>query len=74
VESRHITDPETTKSYTIKRYFSEKAAGEDENSFRHAKIVLRPDNKDFADIVLPEGAIDGEFHVVAEWVEVLAEG
>ena len=71
VESRHIRDPETSKSYTIKRYFSEKAAGEDENSFRHIKIVLKPDNKDFADIVLPEGTMDGEFHVVAEWVETL---
>ncbi|MFH1288230.1 MAG: S24/S26 family peptidase [bacterium] len=69
VESRHINDPETSKSYTIKRYFSEKAAGEDENSFRHTKIILKPDNKDFDDIVLPEGTEEGEFHVVAEWVE-----
>ena len=71
VESRHITDPETTKSYTIKRYFSEKAAGEDENSFRHTKIILRPDNRDFDEIILPGGTHEGEFHVVAEFVEVL---
>jgi len=71
VESRHINDPETSKSYTIKRYFSEKAAGEDENSFRHTKIMLKPDNKDFDGIVLPEGTTEGEFHVVAEWMEVL---
>ncbi|MBU4343038.1 MAG: S24/S26 family peptidase, partial [Candidatus Omnitrophica bacterium] len=72
VESRHITDPETMKSYTIKRYFSEKTAGEDEDSFRHTKITLKPDNKEFPDIVLSEGTSEDEFHVVAEFVEVLA--
>lgn len=70
VESRQITDPEITKSYTIKRYFSEKAAGEDEDSFRHIKITLKPDNKEFSDIVL-EDVQEGDFHVVAEFVEVV---
>ena len=69
VESRHITDPETMKSYTIKRYFSEKIATED--TFRHIKIILRPDNKDFQDIVL-ENVQEGDFHVMAEFVEVLS--
>ena len=68
VDSRHITDPETMKSYTIKRYFSEKVTTED--TFRHAKIILRPDNKDFQDIVL-ENVQEGDFHVVAEFIEVL---
>ncbi|OGX39611.1 MAG: hypothetical protein A3D87_01480, partial [Omnitrophica WOR_2 bacterium RIFCSPHIGHO2_02_FULL_50_17] len=71
VESRKILDPETNTSYTIKRYFSEKAAGEDENSFRHKKIILRPDNKDFDDIVL-ENVREDEFHVAAEFVEVVS--
>jgi len=69
VESRHITDPETMKSYTIKRYFSEKVTTED--TFRHVKIILRPDNKDFQDIVL-EDVQEGDFHVVAEFVKVLS--
>ncbi len=72
VESRRISDPETMKSYTIKRYFSEKALGEDTDSFRHTKITLKPDNKDFQDIVL-ENVKEGEFHVVAEFVEALGE-
>ena len=71
VESRKILDPETNTSYTIKRYFSEKAAGEDENSFRHKKIILRPDNKYFDDIVL-ENVREDEFHVAAEFVEVVS--
>ncbi|MBI3617731.1 MAG: DUF3387 domain-containing protein, partial [Candidatus Omnitrophica bacterium] len=69
-ESRKILDPETNAIYTIKRYFSEKVAGEDEDSFRHAKIILKPDNKDFEDIVL-QNVQDGDFHVVAEFVKVL---
>ncbi len=71
-ESRKILDPETNASYTIKRYFSEKVAGEDENSFRHKKIILRPDNKNFQDIVL-ENVREDEFHIVAEFVEVLGK-
>jgi hypothetical protein len=68
VESRRISDPETNASYTIKRYFSEKAVTED--TFRHIKIILRPDNKDFRDIVLEE-VQEGDFHVVAEFIAVL---
>lgn len=70
VESRKILDPETNASYTIKRYFSEKAVGEDEDSFRHAKIILKPDNKDFEDIALRDVQAE-DFHVVAEFVQVL---
>lgn len=68
VESRRVLDPETNASYTIKRYFSEKVATED--TFRHAKIILRPDNKNFQDIVL-ENVREDEFHVVAEIVEII---
>lgn len=69
VESRHIADPETMKSYTIKRYFSEKIVTED--TFRHIKIILRPDNKVFKDIVL-ENVPGDDFCVVAEFIAVLA--
>jgi len=69
VESRKVSDPETRKNYTIKRYHSEK---EDlgNGQWRHRKIILSPDNKQFPDIVL-ENVREDDFHVVAEFVEVL---
>ncbi|MDP2653099.1 MAG: S24 family peptidase [Candidatus Omnitrophota bacterium] len=69
VESRRISDPETQGNYTIKRYHSDK---EDlgEGRWRHKRIVLSPDNKAFKDIVL-ENVREDEFHVVAEFVEVV---
>ena len=69
VECRKIKDPETTKNYTVKRYFSEKIITED--SFQHVSIILKPDNKDFKDIVVPKDIQEDEFHVVAEFVEIL---
>ena len=68
VESHLVSDPETMQSYTIKRYFSKKKSTED--VFRHTKIILSPDNKDFKDIVL-EDVQEGDFRVVAEFVEVI---
>ncbi len=69
VESRKVIDPETGLQYTIKRYSSDKKYLEDE-TWIHKKITLSPDNKEFKDIVLKDIHED-EFHVVAEWVEVL---
>jgi hypothetical protein len=70
VESRQVSDPETHQSFTIKRYHSEK---EDlgGGQWRHKKIILSPDNKEFKDIVLKNVTGD-DFRVVAEFVEVLA--
>ncbi len=70
VELRDSTDPETGQRYTVKRYESEKAKQGD--SWRHAKITLKPANTDFEPIVLT-GADEGELQVVAELVEVLAD-
>lgn len=69
VESRRISDPETQANYTIKRYHSEK---EDlgGGQWRHKKIILSPDNKDFKDIIL-ENVRENEFHVAAEFVQVI---
>lgn len=69
VESRQLTDPETNLKFTIKRYRSEKEVlGDDQ--WRHKKIALSPDNKAFKDIVL-ENVSGEDFHVVAEFIEVL---
>ena len=68
VQLRDDTDPETGQRYTVKRYESEKAT--DGDSWRHAKITLKPVNSEFAPIVLTE-ADEGQLQVVAELVEVL---
>jgi len=69
VESRLVSDSETEKSYTIKRYKSEKKVLSD-GTWQHSKIVLSPDNKAFKDIVLENVAGD-VFRVVAEFVKVI---
>ena len=66
VESKRISDPENGQGYTVKRYHSEKELFAD-GTWRHKKIVLSPDNKDFENIVL-EGVLPGEFHIVAEFI------
>ena len=69
VESCRVTDPETQRSFTIKRYKSDKKYFKDE-TWIHAKITLSPDNKKFKDIVL-KNVREDEFHIAAEFVEVL---
>ncbi len=69
VESRLVTDPETSQKFTIKRYKSEKedlGGGE----WRHKQIILSPENKQFKDIILEDVGED-DFKVVAEFIEVL---
>jgi hypothetical protein len=69
VECHLISDPETTRQFTIKRYKSEKEYFDD-GTWRHKKIILSPDNNDFNDIVL-EDVPAVEFRVVAELVAIL---
>ena len=69
VQLSGTVDPETGARYTLKRYQSERIAAGD--SWRHAKITLKPVNPEFDPIVI-SGADDGELTVVAELVEVLA--
>ena len=69
VESRQVTDPETNQKFTVKRYRSEKKKIEGDQ-WRHKKIILSPDNKDFDDIVL-ENVSEDDFRVVAEFISIL---
>ena len=68
VQLRDATDPETGQRYTVKRYESQKA--EQEDSWHHTRIALKPVNPDFEPIVLT-GTDEGELQVIAELVEVL---
>jgi type I restriction enzyme R subunit len=68
VQLRDATDPETGHRYTVKRYQSEKTA--DDDSWRHTRIWLKPNNPAFAPIEL-EADDDGAVQVIAELIEVL---
>ncbi len=61
------TDPESGERYTLKRYESKKVR--DGESWRHAQIILKPVNPDFASIVLT--GEEGKLQVIAELLEVL---
>jgi len=69
VQSSHIDDPENGGQYTIKRYLSEKEHSDD-GTWRHKKITLVPDNREFKEIVL-EDVDPTEFKVIAEFVDCL---
>lgn len=69
VECHLVSDPETTRRFTIKRYKSEKEFHSD-GTWRHKTIILSPDNKVFKDIILVDiPAV--EFNVVAEFVGIV---
>ena len=69
VQLRDSKDPETGERYTVKRYQSEKVDAPDE-TWRHSKITLHPNNPAFQPIVLTSDD-EGSVQVVAEVVEVL---
>jgi len=68
VQLRDATDPDNGERYTVKRYTSEKVM--DGDSWRHARITLKPVNPDFQPIELMDSE-EGELQVVADLVEVL---
>ena len=69
VELLDALDPETGEGYTVKRYESEKVTSED-GTWRHVKIILKPNNPDFQHIELT-CEDEGSVQVVAELLEVL---
>ena len=68
VQLRDATDPETGERYTVKRYESEKTR--DGDSWRHARIALKPVNRDFEPIVLTDRE-EEQLQVIAELIDVL---
>jgi hypothetical protein len=68
-ESRLVVDPETSQSFTVKRYKSEKEQLSGDR-WRHKKIILSPDNKQFKEIIL-QNVNENDFHIVAEFLEVI---
>ena len=68
VELQDARDAETGARYTVKRYESEKTGEGD--AWRHAKITLKPNNPEFAPIVLTDMEEEA-VQVVAELLEVI---
>ena len=68
VQLHDALDPDTGQRFTVKRYRSEKMAGED--GWRHVRITLAPDNPEFSPIELKEED-ESSVAVVAELVEVI---
>ena len=68
VQLRDEVDPDTGERYTVKRYRSEKT--DDEDGWRHVRILLEPVNPVFTPIEL-ETDDEGSVAVVAELVEVI---
>ena len=68
VQLRDALDPDTGERFTVKRYRSEKTAGE--NDWRHVRILLEPVNPAFMPIELRTDD-EGSVAVVAELVEVI---
>ena len=64
-----MRDPESQGTFTIKRYHSEKEFFDD-GTWRHKRIVLSPDNKDFDDIIL-EDVSEDEFFIAGELFRIL---
>jgi len=71
VQDRHILDPDTGGSVTIKRY-RRVTDVTDAQSRETVVIHLVPENPDYQPIVLA-GVPEGELAVVAEFLEVLAQ-
>jgi type I restriction enzyme R subunit len=69
VEHRDIADPDTGGSYTVKRYRSEKGAGEG-GSWAHAAVWLEPLNPAYEPIVIVASEAD-DVRVIGELMEVL---
>jgi type I restriction enzyme R subunit len=66
VQHREIEDTDTGGHYTLKRYTSEKAQ-EADGSWRHVRIVLRPDtDRDGYEPIVLEPDQEGDVRIVAE--------
>ena len=69
VQLLDAADPETGQRYTVKRHESEKVASDGE-SWRHARVTLKPNNPAFEPSV-PTSDDEDSLRVIAEVVQVL---
>ncbi|MGE3780435.1 MAG: DNA/RNA helicase domain-containing protein, partial [Pirellulaceae bacterium] len=71
-QHRDIADPDTGGRFTVKIYSSEKVATDD-GSWRHLRIILRPDSDrpGYHPIVLELEDGQEDMQVIAEWITVM---
>lgn len=68
VQHNNYYDSENEGSYSIKRYSSEKVVDETTGEWQHEKIILKPENPDYENIIIQE---DDGFVVVGEFIGVI---
>lgn len=68
VQHNNYYDSENEGSYSIKRYASEKVVDETTGEWKHEKIILKPENNEYENIIIQE---DDGFVVVGEFIGVL---
>jgi SOS-response transcriptional repressor LexA len=66
---RGSADPDTGGSFTVKKYTSEKIPDSD-TEWRHAKVVLVPENPEYTPIIIPSDSAD-DFRILAEFITIL---
>lgn len=69
VQHRSVFDVDNAGAYSIKKYSSQKKFDADGN-WEHEKIVLKPLNKDFSEIVI-DANDDNEFQAIGELLKVM---
>lgn len=68
VQHNNYYDSENEGSYSIKRYASEKVVDETTGEWKHEKIILKPENNKYENIIIQE---DDGFVVVGEFISVI---
>ncbi|MFY9116080.1 MAG: DNA/RNA helicase domain-containing protein [Bacteroidales bacterium] len=70
VQQEGLYDADNSGSYTIKTYISEKVFDEETGEWQHERIILKPKNPEYKNIIIEE---DDNFSVIAEFIGVITE-
>lgn len=68
VQHNDVYDSENEGSYSIKKYSSEKVFDKTTGEWRHEKIILKPENPEYDNIIIQD---EGGFVVVGEFIGVV---
>ncbi len=68
VQHNNVYDSENEGSYSIKKYSSEKVIDEITGEWKHEKIILKPENIEYDNIILQD---EDKFVVVGEFIDLV---